>query len=118
MTAHDHNHDHEVAQTPDSAHEHVHTHSAAGRTLLLALVLTLGFSVVELVAGWRSGSLALLADAGHMVTDGASLGISALAAWLAARPPSRRCGGAIRTICAYRHHPPDIDQLPMKTVFR
>lgn len=90
MTAHDHNHDHEVAQTPDSAHEHVHTHSAAGRTLLLALVLTLGFSVVELVAGWRSGSLALLADAGHMVTDGASLGISALAAWLAARPPSRR----------------------------
>lgn len=75
---------------PDLAHEHAHTHSAAGRTLLLALLLTLGFSVVELLAGWRSGSLALLADAGHMVTDGASLGISALAAWLAARPPSRR----------------------------
>ena len=67
------------------AHEHSHAHSAAGKTLLLALALTLGFSVVELIAGWRSGSLALLADAGHMVTDGASLGISALAA----RPPTR-----------------------------
>jgi cobalt-zinc-cadmium efflux system protein len=72
------------------SHNHAHTHSAAGKTLLIALALTLGFSVVELIAGWRSGSLALLADAGHMVTDGASLGISALAAWLAARPPSRR----------------------------
>ena len=81
---HDHEHDH------SHEHAHAHTHSAAGKTLLIALVLTLGFSVVELFAGWRSGSLALLADAGHMVTDGASLGISALAAWLAARPPSRR----------------------------
>lgn len=80
MSAHDH--DHESA--------HGHAHSAAGKTLLLALMLTLGFSVIELFAGWRSGSLALLADAGHMVTDGVALGISALAAWLAARPPSRR----------------------------
>ncbi len=88
----EHDHDHEPAHEHESAHEHnhAHTHSAAGKTLLLALALTLGFSVVELIAGWRSGSLALLADAGHMVTDGASLGISALAAWLAARPPSRR----------------------------
>jgi cobalt-zinc-cadmium efflux system protein len=88
----DHDHDHEPAHVHESAHEHnhAHTHSAAGKTLLLALALTLGFSVVELIAGWRSGSLALLADAGHMVTDGASLGISALAAWLAARPPSPR----------------------------
>ncbi|WP_374681894.1 cation diffusion facilitator family transporter [Accumulibacter sp.] len=70
---------------------HAHAHgSATGKNLLLALALTLGFSVVELIAGWHSGSLALLADAGHMVTDGASLGLSALAAWLAARPPSRR----------------------------
>lgn len=82
MSAHDHDHDHESA--------HGHAHSAAGKTLLLALMLTLGFSVIELFAGWRSGSLALLADAGHMVTDGVALGISALAAWLAARPPSRR----------------------------
>ena len=86
----EHDHDHEAAHGHASAHGHGHTHSAAGKTLSLALALTLGFSVVELFAGWRSGSLALLADAGHMVTDGASLGISALAAWLAGRPPSRR----------------------------
>lgn len=90
-TGHHHAHtaDHHHAPDHDHAH-HAHGHGAAGRTLGIALVLTLGFSAVELVAGWRSGSLALLADAGHMVTDGASLGLSALAAWLAARPPSRR----------------------------
>ena len=71
-------------------HDHGHRHSAAGRTRGIALILTLGFSVVELIAGWHAGSLALLADAGHMVTDGASLGLSALAAWLASLPPSRR----------------------------
>lgn len=74
------------------AHGHGHSHqdNAVGRTLGLALILTLGFSVVEFIAGWRSGSLALLADAGHMLTDGAALGLSALAAWLASWPPSRR----------------------------
>lgn len=74
----------------DHDHEHAHTHRAVGRTLVIALVLTLGYAVVELLAGWRAGSLALLADAGHMVTDGAALGLSALAAWLASLPPSRR----------------------------
>ncbi len=86
MSDHDHNH----GTTDAHGHTHAHSHSAAGKTLFLALLLTLGFSVVEFIAGWRAGSLALLADAGHMVTDGASLGISALAAWLATRPPSRR----------------------------
>ncbi|MDP2794756.1 MAG: cation diffusion facilitator family transporter [Sulfurisoma sp.] len=45
---------------------------------------------MEAVAGWRFGSLALLADAGHMVTDGAAQGLALLAAWIAARPPSPR----------------------------
>ena len=76
--------------TGDHAHEHSHHHSAAGKALGIALILTLGFSVVELIAGWRAGSLALMADAGHMVTDGAALGFSAFAAWLASLPPSRR----------------------------
>jgi len=71
-------------------HDHGHQHSATGRTLGIALILTLGFSAVELIAGWRAGSLALIADAGHMVTDGAALGLSAFAAWLASLPPSRR----------------------------
>ena len=82
-----------MATTPvehDHDHEHAHTHRAAGRTLIIALVLTLGYAVVEFLAGWRAGSLALLADAGHMVTDGAALGLSALAAWLASLPPNRR----------------------------
>ncbi|MBI4740542.1 MAG: cation diffusion facilitator family transporter [Betaproteobacteria bacterium] len=48
------------------------------------------FAVVEALAGWRGGSLALLADAGHMVTDGAALGLALLAARIAARPPSAR----------------------------
>ena len=79
--------------TPHQAehdHERGHAHRASGRVLIFALALTLGFAVVELLAGWQAGSLALLADAGHMVTDGAALGLSALAAWLASLPPSRR----------------------------
>lgn len=71
--------------------EHAHEHRAtAGSTLLWALALTLGFAVIEALAGWWSGSLALLSDAGHMVTDSASLGLAALAAWLARKPPSAR----------------------------
>lgn len=77
-TAHDH-----------GAHDH-HSHAAdAGPRLAWALVLTLGFAAVEGVAGWWSGSLALLGDAGHMVTDSASLALAAFAVWLAKRPPSR-----------------------------
>lgn len=76
--------------THPRGHAHEHTHAAAGKTLLLAVLLTLGFAVLELLAGWQSGSLALLADAGHMATDGAALALSAFAAWLAARPPTHR----------------------------
>jgi cobalt-zinc-cadmium efflux system protein len=80
-----------------SEHDHSHGHSHGGtdtpaqrRRLLIALGLTWAFAVVEAIAGWRGGSLALLADAGHMVTDGAALGLALLAAWIAARPPSAR----------------------------
>lgn len=60
------------------------------RALLSALVLTLGFAVVEAVAGWWSGSLALLGDAGHMLTDSLAMGLAAAAAMIAARAPSLR----------------------------
>ncbi len=53
-------------------------------------MLTLGFAAVEAIAGWWSGSLALLGDAGHMLTDAASLGLAALAARVALRPASVR----------------------------
>lgn len=77
------------------SHDHAHPHGGADspgqrRRLLIALLLTWGFALVEAIAGWRGGSLALLADAGHMVTDGAALGLALLAAWLAVRPASMR----------------------------
>jgi len=79
-THHDHDgHSHGSADTPEQR-----------RRLLIALGLTWAFAVVEAVAGLQGGSLALLADAGHMVTDGAALGLALLAAWIAARPPSAR----------------------------
>jgi cobalt-zinc-cadmium efflux system protein len=73
-------------------HDH-HSHrdaSAAGRALPLALALTLSFAAVEAAAGWWAGSLALLGDAGHMLTDGVALALAAAAARLARTPPSHR----------------------------
>lgn len=70
--------------------DHHHHPRRVTNSLLVALVLTLVFAVVEALAGWWSGSLALLGDAGHMVSDATSLGLAALAAWLAKRPPSLR----------------------------
>ena len=58
--------------------------------LSLVLVLTLTFMVVEAVGGVLSGSLALLADAGHMLTDAGALGLTLLSAWIAMRPASQR----------------------------
>jgi cobalt-zinc-cadmium efflux system protein len=46
------------------------------------------FMVIEAIGGWLSGSLALLADAGHMLTDVGALGLSLLSAWIALRPAS------------------------------
>ena len=56
----------------------------------IALVLTACFAVVEAGGGWWAGSLALLSDAGHMVTAVAALAIALFAQRLAERPPSRR----------------------------
>lgn len=65
---------------------HAHGRLDARRALALALVLVLAFAAVEVVAGLLSGSLALLADAGHMLSDNLSLGLALFAAWLAGRP--------------------------------
>ena len=65
-------------------------HAGHNGSLLVALLLTLSFAGVEAVAGWWSGSLALLSDAAHMFTDSSALGLAAGAAWLARRPPSMR----------------------------
>lgn len=92
---HDHDHDHDHHGIHDHAghghhHGHDHHHGAGGRVLLAALALTLGFAVLEAVAGWWAGSLALLGDAGHMLTDSLALGIAAAAGVMARRPPSPR----------------------------
>lgn len=71
-------------------HDHAHPHPARRHVLVIALLLTLGYAAVEAVVGLWSGSLALLGDAGHMLTDATALGIAALAARLALHPPSPR----------------------------
>lgn len=53
-------------------------------------MLTLGYAFVEAFAGFRSNSLALLSDAGHMTTDSAALGLALLAQIIAKRPPSAK----------------------------
>jgi len=56
------------------------------RRLRMALAITAVVMVVELIGGWLSGSLALLADAGHMLADAAALAVALFAAWIAQRP--------------------------------
>ena len=64
-----------------------HAHSGSQRRVTIALVLTGTFMLVEVVGGILSGSLALLADAGHMLTDTMALGLSAMAFHVSRRPP-------------------------------
>ncbi len=67
-------------------HNHGHGQGANERALLIATLLTGGFMLAEVVGGLVSGSLALLADAGHMLTDFASLALALLALRIARRP--------------------------------
>jgi cobalt-zinc-cadmium efflux system protein len=72
-----------------SHHDHRHGENARKgnrRALAVVLALTAGFTVVEIIGGLLTGSLALLADAGHMLSDNLSLGIALFAAWLAGKP--------------------------------
>lgn len=76
------------------AHPHPHTHQhlhgagepAQQRRLQIALVLTALFMVAEVVGGWVSNSLALLADAGHMFTDVGALALSLFVVWFSRQP--------------------------------
>jgi len=82
-------------------HHHGHTHggrvteasrgpesSASVRRLRAALVVTAAFLLVEVIGGWLANSLALLADAGHMLTDVAALALSLFVAWFSRQPAS------------------------------
>ena len=76
------------------SHSHEHRRDADRRALLAALALTCVYTVVEVVGGVLTGSLALLADAGHMLSDNVALGLAAFAVWIAERPstPERSFG--------------------------
>ncbi|MCU1549379.1 MAG: cation transporter [Arthrobacter sp.] len=74
-------------------HDHSHSHgiTATGKhrkRLVAVLAITLAVVLVQIVGALVSGSLALLADAGHMLSDAAGVFIALLAAWIAARPAS------------------------------
>jgi cobalt-zinc-cadmium efflux system protein len=79
----------------DHAHEaQDHERGADRRSLAIVLALTGTFMVAEVVGGLITGSLALLADAGHMLSDAFSLGVALFAVWLAGKPatPNRSFG--------------------------
>lgn len=71
------------------SHDHAHAHTSE-RRVMIAMWLTGGFMIVEAVGGYLSGSLALIADAGHMLTDTGALAL----AWLAVRFARRPADGA------------------------
>ena len=75
---------------------HDHTRGADARALTLVLCLTSVFVVAEVVGGLLSGSLALLADAGHMLSDAVSLALALGAISLARRPPTARLSFGFR----------------------
>ena len=90
MTAHAHHHEHPSGQ----AHDHAHEPQKSQRILLIVLALNVVYMLAEAIGGYLANSLALLSDAGHMLTDVAALGLSLFAARFAMRPatPSKTYG--------------------------
>jgi cobalt-zinc-cadmium efflux system protein len=88
--AHDHTHGHSHGHHhPHHGHaHHGHDHGASTKALMWSLVLTVIILIAEGIGGWLSNSLALLADAGHVLTDAGALGLSLFVAWLARQPGS------------------------------
>jgi cobalt-zinc-cadmium efflux system protein len=88
-------HEHSHADHSHEGHSHGrHGAGARKRALAFVFVLTTAFLAAEVVGGLLTGSLALLADAGHMASDAVSLGLALFAVWLAERPatPQRSFG--------------------------
>lgn len=82
MEHHDHSHGH------DHSHNITIKSSKQKRALGFVLVLTFIFMIVEAVAGFYTESLALLSDAGHMLTDVFALSLAFFAIWFAEKPPT------------------------------
>jgi cobalt-zinc-cadmium efflux system protein len=93
--AHDHGHDHGQAfDRGAQVHQREGANARVTGALRAALIMTSVFMVAEVVGGVMSNSLALLADAGHMLTDVGALAFSLFVAWLARQPatPKRTYG--------------------------
>jgi cobalt-zinc-cadmium efflux system protein len=75
-----------MTENPKNDHAHDHRTGASVRRLKIALGITAVYMVVEAVGGWLTNSLALIADAGHMLTDVAALSLTLFAFWFGARP--------------------------------
>ncbi len=98
---HDHDHDDDCGHDHDH-HGHDHHHhdlrEASRKSLITAVTLTTTFMVIEVIGGFASGSLALISDAGHMLTDSAAIGLALFAMWAADRAASaKRTFGFYRT---------------------
>jgi len=87
---HHHHHDHHGHGHDHHGHGHSHAPASFGRAFAVGITLNLGFVVVEAVYGVIAGSMALVADAGHNLSDVLGLVIAWTASVLAARPPSAR----------------------------
>jgi cobalt-zinc-cadmium efflux system protein len=88
------NHAHGHAQHGHDHDHHHHAHDVSKKRLTLVLSITAVFMVVELVGGLIANSLALIADAAHMLTDVGALGLSLFVLWFSRRParPERTYG--------------------------
>ncbi len=84
---HDHAHSHAHGH---GHHHHAHVHDGNARRTLIAAVLTGGFMIAEVIGGVITGSLALIADAGHMLTDFAALALAWWAFRLSRRPATAK----------------------------
>jgi cobalt-zinc-cadmium efflux system protein len=105
---HDHDHDHKHDHKHDQGHKHHghdhahhgHNHVAPatmGRAFVIAIVLNLAFVAVEFVYGVIANSTALMADAGHNLSDVLGLGLALGAALLARRAPSQNFTYGLRS---------------------
>ena len=82
----DHDDDDDHSGHGHAGHDHAHDlRGASRRSLILALILISTYMVAEVIGGAVSGSLALIADAGHMLTDAAAIGMALFAMWISER---------------------------------
>ncbi len=79
-------HGHQHGGAHDHGVGHSHSSDAPVASLRIALVLTASLLIVEVIGGLLSNSIALLADAGHMLTDVAALGLALFVAWFSRQP--------------------------------